>query len=96
MNTELELELTWLFEERSEDPCEHSEHATRPWAHAGTGEWLIQSKGKVCGHGNTRPFLVCDKYKTEVVDPQRLTRCTTCSVVISTPYTVLGRKGVDF
>lgn len=97
MNTELDLELMWLFEERSEDPCEHSGHSAEPRAHAGPGEWLLYSQH--CDKQAGRHLLVCDKYMQMFVNDTLRIRCTGCgerSIRPEDVYTILGRKGVDF
>ena len=98
MNTEQELELVWLFEERSEDPCEHQSHNEAAWNHGGPGVWLVDTHA-TCHPDRRRHQLICDTYKRRFIDSGKQFQCIACGTVISSPaewYTIVGRKGVDF
>lgn len=97
MDMELDLELTRLFEERGEDPCEHQAHEADPDWHGGAGEWLVRSgKCPNCFGTESVDLLFCDTYKRLVVDTGIPRICTRCGHVGFPGQTVLGRKGVDF
>lgn len=98
MNTELDLELTRLFEERSEDPCEHPAHEEEPRWHGGHGEWLLLRQHKGCNR-TAQHLLVCDEFYRVLFSGRTLVRCMYCDemgIDVDETYTVLGRKGVDF
>lgn len=84
-------------EERSEDPCEHTDHGQIFGGvfHSGPGEWLIHNTGHGCKPAGTK--LVCDRFKKTLIDPDRFVTCS-CGERWrpSDQYTILGRKGVDF
>lgn len=95
MTTEMdvEIDLSFLAEERTEDPCEHSEHGVRRDVHEGPGIWLVRVQH--C----TPPtdVLLCDKMVKMM--PQVNLKCTGCregGLRAEDVYTILGRKGVDF
>lgn len=97
MNTEQELELVWLFEERTEDPCEHVAHGNDPEWHGGAGEWLIRiERCPVCFRSGAKDVLCCDTYKRLVADTGARQWCGNCRYLGPVKHTVLGRKGVDF
>lgn len=81
------------FSERTEDPCEHSGHEHFPELHDGPGEWLLRVWPCECGCPK-RDMLVCDRFFRMI--PSIDFRCKSCKQRREDPYTVLGRKGVDF
>lgn len=95
---ETTLELALLFEERTEDPCEHPEHDTEPQAHEGPGEWLVLRDHKGCSK-TAQHVLVCDRFFHVLFSDTVLVRCVHCGelgIDIHETYTIIGRKGVDF
>ena len=97
MQADVEMDWSVLesvdFSERTEDPCEHSGHRHFPEIHGGPGEWLLRLKPCKCGTP-ARDMLVCDMFFQKI--PMINFRCKVCRQARKDPYTVLGRKGVDF
>lgn len=97
MDNELDIELSLLFEERTEDPCEHHAHEIDPNWHGGAGEWLVRSEPcPNCFGTKSVDLLFCDTFKRLVLDTRFPRICIRCGYVGSPGHTVLGRKGVDF
>lgn len=98
LHTEIDTGLELLFEERTEDPCEHSEHSRRTDTHSGFGEWLVRVVVDCC-EKESHDILVCDRFKQKVVTSKTAkVYCSMCiaSVKVEERYVLLGRKGVDF
>ena len=97
MQADVEMDWSVLesvdFSERTEDPCEHSQHDESPWIHDGPGEWLLRIKPCGCG-APARDMLVCDMFFQRI--PLINFHCKACKRGREDHYIVLGRKGVDF
>lgn len=83
------------FSERSEDPCEHSQHNSKAEYHEGPGEWLVKLNPCACGRHNKGILLFCNKFYQYIFSGKRI-MCQCGSIYPENSYTVLGRKGVDF
>lgn len=94
---EEDIDLSFLVDERTEDPCESKYHDIQPEFHGGAGEWLIRVEYQCCS-GNNKTLLVCDKNLREL---RRFGGYCRCGHDVGPDEweeicTVLGRKGVDF
>lgn len=96
--TEQDIDLEALFEERTEDLCEHPEHDTEAQAHEGPGEWLLLRDHKGCSK-TAQHMLVCGRFFSVLFSGKVLVRCIHCGelgIDVNETYTIVGRKGVDF
>lgn len=96
---EVSIDLSFLTDERTEDPCEDEFHDTRPIVHSGPGVWLIRIDFSCCGRGPAH-YLICDRFKQVLVKHGKGI-CKDCNYLYKEEewqqaMTIVGRKGVDF